>query len=1145
MVPLTGVQTVEITDSDGFSLAEATTLEATPSDTDAGSLSAEAAAFSVSDTDAGTLSEGVEVGPTASEAAALAEAVALDATLSDTEAAALSESPSVAVTLSADDFGSLSEVSLVSEDAAGAPELSVEIAFVTDPLLPEPAFLRNTVAWQPDGSASVAAGLARFSDSLRALPGVNSMLCEEAVTNLLSANQADVETDTAGFVALGSATLARVTTQSWQGGAALKVDTPGSVVGEGVRTDTRAVVASRKYTASVWALGSGNVRVEAETLAGATPLTVYQSSQVALSSGTWSRIPVTFTADATADGARVRLVTSGTAQVVTFYWDGGQLEERPHATSWHPGGATREGEAVEVPASVVSPVAGSIELWVYVTNEFRTIGHYHTLFMAERMVWTPGQSQVGMWIVVDANAPVGNPGRLNANWRDDSDNRTDIYVDLDPHLPNGWRHIVVTWDVSWLRIYVDGVERGSAASPKLPSEIGAAWIGAGRTRTTQSTTEFSNPAGTYLSDVRISDVVRSAAEVAATAASDEPAPVDAATTYKVPLAAQSVAGVLEYSWTDVTPYVRGFETSRGRQYELDRFEAGTARVTLSNLDRRFDPTHTGSPHYPDVVPGRQIRVRARNQVDGVLYPLFVGFVESWPMTWPGKKDALVTLEAADAFKALARAHLGEWTAVVGEDTPVAWWRFEETGATAFDETANNVDGTWSGSPSLGQPGGLPGVDLAAVLDGVNDYADLGVATALHLVDDFTIEAVIYLDALGSGRRTIAGCTSSGGTTVAWALIVDDDNRLIFRQGPGDASLVWDSDGPALPTETWLHVVCTRDNANRITLIYVDGELRHTERWLGRSEAGAITTQVSQIGRYRGDSGKWYFDGKLSELAVYNTVLAPGRVAAHYQARTVFPADQDAVERAGGILDAIGWPTPRRQLTTAGDNLVAAVGVDSNVLEYLRLLADTEAGQLYISTGGDIVLRGRYYRSQNQGALEATFGDGSGELGYLELRPVYDDTRLLNIVEATREGGEPQVWRDQASVDAFGPSQGSDRSGLLMTTDQYALYNAQFTVGQGATPGVRVEQLTVTGHTASDIWALALGLDIGAKIRVRRRPPGGGDPFTQDCHIEGVRQSWRPDRWQTTWQLSPADHQAYWVLGDAVNGLLGVTTRLTF
>ena len=105
------------------------------------------------------------------------------------------------------------------------------------------------------------------------------------------------------------------------------------------------------------------------------------------------------------------------------------------------------------------------------------------------------------------------------------------------------------------------------------------------------------------------------------------------------------------SWTDITAYVRGFSCRRGRQHDLSRIEAGTLDLLLSNNDRRFDPTYAAGPYYPNVLPLRRVRIRA--QWSSVTYPLWAGYVEAWPPSWPaGGKDDVVTVHAADAFKVL-------------------------------------------------------------------------------------------------------------------------------------------------------------------------------------------------------------------------------------------------------------------------------------------------------------------------------------------------------------------------------------------------------------------------------------------------------------------------------------------------------------
>lgn len=104
-------------------------------------------------------------------------------------------------------------------------------------------------------------------------------------------------------------------------------------------------------------------------------------------------------------------------------------------------------------------------------------------------------------------------------------------------------------------------------------------------------------------------------------------------------------------WTDITTYARSIDFQRGRQFELDQFEAGTCAVVLSTNDGRFSPENTSGPYAAYLTPLRRIRIIA--EWDGSTYPLWAGFVETWePNVAANGKDLITTMRCADAFKAL-------------------------------------------------------------------------------------------------------------------------------------------------------------------------------------------------------------------------------------------------------------------------------------------------------------------------------------------------------------------------------------------------------------------------------------------------------------------------------------------------------------
>jgi hypothetical protein len=112
------------------------------------------------------------------------------------------------------------------------------------------------------------------------------------------------------------------------------------------------------------------------------------------------------------------------------------------------------------------------------------------------------------------------------------------------------------------------------------------------------------------------------------------------------------------TWIDVTDKVRPeheIRIARGRPTESDQFETGSMSVTLDNTDRRFDPTYVDGPYYGDLKRMRRGYLTA--VLDGTEYPLFLGYVNGWPVRWPGGLDAVSPLRFLDGLRVLALAEI--------------------------------------------------------------------------------------------------------------------------------------------------------------------------------------------------------------------------------------------------------------------------------------------------------------------------------------------------------------------------------------------------------------------------------------------------------------------------------------------------------
>ena len=130
---------------------------------------------------------------------------------------------------------------------------------------------------------------------------------------------------------------------------------------------------------------------------------------------------------------------------------------------------------------------------------------------------------------------------------------------------------------------------------------------------------------------------------------------------------QSVAGVYiafgDDTLTETPNYqavakVQAWNSDRGRQYELDKTQAGTATVTIIDTDGTYDPTNPDSPLFGLIGPLAPAQIRIVNPVTGVTEPKFTGFVESWDYVYdpqPSPYAIILTINLTDAFELLTRA----------------------------------------------------------------------------------------------------------------------------------------------------------------------------------------------------------------------------------------------------------------------------------------------------------------------------------------------------------------------------------------------------------------------------------------------------------------------------------------------------------
>jgi hypothetical protein len=590
-------------------------------------------------------------------------------------------------------------------------------------------------------------------------------------------------------------------------------------------------------------------------------------------------------------------------------------------------------------------------------------------------------------------------------------------------------------------------------------------------------------------------------------------------------------------WTDVTAWAYAVSVRRGRQFELDRMEAGTCSITFEDDDRRFDPTNVASPYYPNVKP--MVPVRITQTHGGVNYRRFTGFIERWPQTWEGGGDprsVFVEVTATDLFKLLAlRTLRSPYAEVVLADSPIAYFRMDDPGGYPMaDASGHAVRATHFGGDADGN---------GAVLDegtGWNyagtgaDYLWDGVGLAN---ESFALEVWFKT----SDQKTQAILESGDADFYAiQVLLVSGQPTLAVRNRENtiDIFIVSATD---YADGNWHHLVGMYDATTRLVSLYVDNVLKD-------SATAPATINYKNMPMLVGD--RYYTDatlrlnGSLDELAFYRGTLSAGQRAAHISARALRTGELSGA-RVNYILDKLS-PTLARSVDAGQSVLGPAYGfAGQSMLEALLLITESEGGAFFMGADGTAMFFDRNDRvTAPKNAPQATLGDGGGtEVEYDSVEFSYDDERVFNDIRIDNTGGGVAVVTDPASAAEYGWR--TLELTIEVTDDDSAIDRAYWSLSRYKRPTMRCERITLGRVNPDASWTALLAREVGDRLRVIRRPASGGATLTQDCFLEAVDESIDADGYVLSFQLSPATDWDVWLLGDSVFGVLGSTTRLGY
>jgi hypothetical protein len=233
--------------------------------------------------------------------------------------------------------------------------------------------------------------------------------------------------------------------------------------------------------------------------------------------------------------------------------------------------------------------------------------------------------------------------------------------------------------------------------------------------------------------------------------------------------------------------------------------------------------------------------------------------------------------------------------IIMRDQPVSYWRLGIVDATnggsvpyAYD-LAGGFNGTYSGPVGLKQPGAIPtDADSYSATFGTNNstYAAVPFVTNLNS-QAYTVECWAKDNGQDWGSYRAPLANYYPGLHLGYALYgaqgsgspITSDWQLYLG-----VTTNWNivSDTTPIVSNVWTHLAATCNGSN--TVFYVNGLQVAAVTNNSPNQFAPNNAENLLIGCGSGNAPEqyWWYGG-LGEVAVYNTVLSPSRIAAHYEA----------------------------------------------------------------------------------------------------------------------------------------------------------------------------------------------------------------------------------------------------------------------
>lgn len=563
------------------------------------------------------------------------------------------------------------------------------------------------------------------------------------------------------------------------------------------------------------------------------------------------------------------------------------------------------------------------------------------------------------------------------------------------------------------------------------------------------------------------------------------------------------------TWVDVSSYVLtdgagpGITISRGRTSPLDDFRTGRASFRLRNDTRLFDPLYASGTYYGQLLPGKQVRIRAT--ANAVTTDQFRGFIKGWPQSFDDAgKWAYVDVECYDGLGWLSEARATDdvlygYASTLSIDVYLQsfagdGWR-DRTGGTVGGLPFHYV--TAEGAP-VATACDLPGVSAftsAVSFDG---------RTALQqIAAPFPAPAwfALWFRTDNNVATQTLACSASTGFTLS----LTTAGAIEARTESGGSARIYTSSLAGLCDGAW-HMVAVAIPTTTTYQVYIDGNLDAGSMSTSGGSPPSVAVSPDQLGaRYNGAGvpRDRFYTGSLALLMARDTELTAIEVLNLYAiGRGTFAESTTA--RTGRILDAVGWPSAWRDLTATPAGLCSSAPFNNaQATTLLREVEATEQGRLFVAKDGDVTLFARYYVNEatRGNSIQATFSDDGADIAYQAGGYSQDVDDVLNDVTVVLKSGASSNSANSASITAYGRKSETINTLLPDLTAAASMAAGVVTLRKDVLTRFTPVQPALELSAAN--WSTVLGLELGDRVRLEMTPGGVGSQLQQSATVEGI------------------------------------------